>query len=69
MDKIKEILNQFQNKALTAEQTENQLKELIAGQLDHSTIDLQRKKRTGFPEVIFAEGKTSQQLLDIVGAP
>lgn len=36
--------------------------------LGHSVIDLDRKNRTGDGEVIFAEGKTSEQLLDIVKA-
>jgi NCAIR mutase (PurE)-related protein len=29
-------------------------------EMDYATLDLQRKDRCGFPEVIFAEGKTSE---------
>lgn len=35
-------------------------------ELDYATIDLERRERCGFPEVVFAEGKTAEQLLGIV---
>lgn len=34
----------------------------------HTNFDWQRRERTGVPEVVFAEGKTSAQVLDILGA-
>ena len=37
-------------------------------QLDHSTLDLARAARTGAAEVVFGEGKSAQQLVDITGA-
>ena len=33
---------------------------------DQANVDLDRAKRVGYPEVIFAEGKTTDALLDIV---
>lgn len=33
--------------------------------LGHTTLDLARSNRTGDPEVVFAQGKTSEQLADI----
>lgn len=42
--------------------------EKAAGQaeLGHTVVDLDREARTGSPEVIFAAGKTTEQLLDII---
>ncbi|MFK7913993.1 MAG: nickel pincer cofactor biosynthesis protein LarB [Pseudomonadales bacterium] len=37
-------------------------------QLDHSTLDLARATRTGAAEVIFGEGKSASQLVDITTA-
>ncbi|MFL5330642.1 MAG: nickel pincer cofactor biosynthesis protein LarB [Gemmataceae bacterium] len=41
---------------------------LPAASFDFATIDLERQKRCGFPEVVFAEGKTCEWLLGAVGA-
>lgn len=35
--------------------------------LGHSTLDLERERRCGFPEVIYGAGKTPAQLVDIAG--
>lgn len=34
--------------------------------LGHSRVDIQRGERTGTPEVIYGQGKTTQQILDII---
>ncbi|MFN2537634.1 MAG: hypothetical protein ABR549_05715, partial [Mycobacteriales bacterium] len=36
--------------------------------LAHSLVDTHRALRTGDPEVVYAEGKTTQQVLDNVAA-
>lgn len=36
--------------------------------LAHSTVDLHRELRTGDPEVVYAAGKTTQQVVDVVAA-
>ena len=33
--------------------------------MDHANLDFQRKERTGFPEVIFCQGKPDEYLVDI----
>ncbi len=38
-----------------------------SAELGYATLDLSREKRTGFPEVIFGEGKTSDQIIGIFG--
>src|SRR5690606_7811819 len=35
--------------------------------LGYAQLDLDRDKRTGFPEVIFGEGKTAEQITAILG--
>jgi pyridinium-3,5-biscarboxylic acid mononucleotide synthase len=37
-------------------------------ELAHSVVDLHRELRTGDPEVVYAAGKTTEQVLDVVGA-
>lgn len=34
--------------------------------IEHTKIDTDRESRNGFPEVIYGEGKTAQQIIDIV---
>jgi len=64
MDKIRIVLEAVKEGRLTLEQAEEQLK--AVGELDYASLDLEREKRTGFPEVVFAAGKTPEQLTGIV---
>ncbi len=43
-----------------------QLQQLSPGELGFATIDTHRELRTGYPEVIFGQGKTPEQVADIV---
>lgn len=45
-----------------------EVKEKLMGfnDLNHSKIDLNREERTGFPEVVYGENKTSQEIKDIL---
>jgi len=68
MQQIETILKSLQSGELDLEAAQSQLTELFAssydttGQLGFATLDLEREKRTGFPEVIFGEGKTIEQI-------
>ncbi|CAJ1003571.1 MULTISPECIES: nickel pincer cofactor biosynthesis protein LarB [Bacillales] len=57
------ILRQVQAGRLSVEEAE----ELLAGtsRLEYATLDLDRARRTGFPEVVYAAGKTAEQLVGI----
>ena len=57
---MKEILTQVQLGRLTIDEAEKLL--TPEESLSYATLDLQREKRTGFPEVIYGEGKTSEQI-------
>jgi pyridinium-3,5-biscarboxylic acid mononucleotide synthase len=41
---------------------------LPSAELPAATLDLDRRRRCGFPEVVFAPGKSAQELLAIVGS-
>ena len=67
MDKeeIISILNRFKEGELNSEET---AAEILSSGLEHlgfATLDTDRVKRTGIPEVIYAEGKTPEQVSEI----
>jgi len=60
---VKEILRQVQAGLLTVEEGEERLQSVA--RLDYATLDLDRRNRTGFPEVVYAAGKSPEQLVGI----
>jgi NCAIR mutase (PurE)-related protein len=65
-DNIKSLLKKVQNNKLTLEEAFDQLKNLPYENLDFAKIDHHRSMRTGMPEVVFCEGKTADQIIEIV---
>jgi pyridinium-3,5-biscarboxylic acid mononucleotide synthase len=61
---LEEILEQVQNGTLSV--TEAKEKLATFENLGFAKIDHHRKKRQGFPEVVFGEGKTAEQIITIV---
>lgn len=61
----KELLQAVQNHELSVEQAMEQLKDLPYHNMEYAKLDYHRQLRTGFPEVIFAQGKTVAQFHDI----
>lgn len=59
-----ELLKKYKSGQLTLEE----LKERINGfsDLEHSKIDTHRETRTGFPEVVYGENKSTQEIIDIL---
>lgn len=69
MDNIREILNKLLEKKCTVEEAEKFLKaNLIEEVGDLAKLDVFRKARTGVVEVIYAENKTPQMVLDIANS-
>jgi len=67
MDDIKEILNKLIKNECSLEEAEKLLKANIIEQVgDVAKLDIFRKLRTGIVEVVYAENKTSQMVLDII---
>lgn len=69
MDDINDILKQLLDKKISIEEASRCLKaNLIEEVGDLAKLDIFRKTRTGVPEVIYAQSKPSQMLLDIIKA-
>ncbi|MCJ8008454.1 nickel pincer cofactor biosynthesis protein LarB [Lederbergia wuyishanensis] len=60
---MEHILESVQKGELSVEDAMEKLKP--QEELGYATLDLQREVRTGFPEVIYGEGKTSEQIFGI----
>jgi len=69
MDKseIIRLLEQYSRGELKLEETAEQLLASGLEEMGFATLDTDRHRRTGIPEVIYSEGKTPQQLADIAG--
>ena len=65
-DKLKEILNQIATGRLPVEAAQSRLQHLAMEDIDYAHIDHHRSLRKGFPEVIFGEGKTREQICGIM---
>ncbi len=62
---IKELLNNIKDGTLAVDEGLEKLRDLPFLDIGHTKIDLHRSLRNGFPEVIYAEGKTPEQVCDI----
>lgn len=62
---IRSLLAQVESGSLPAEDAYEQLKDLPYKDMGFANIDHHRAIRTGFPEVIFGQGKTPEQIRDI----
>lgn len=65
---MKKILEDVASGALAVDTALATLQSPPLEDLGHATVDHDRARRCGFPEVIFAEGKTSEQVVEIAGA-
>ena len=65
---IEEVLTQFKDGQLNLEEAQAAISQGLAENLYHTVVDHDRERRTGAGEVIFGEGKTSDQISDIVAA-
>jgi len=63
---LEKILEAVQSGALSVEQALERLRVLPYDDLGCAKLDLHRAIRTGFPEVVFCQGKTGDQAVEIV---
>src|SRR5215475_6061680 len=68
MRELLKILELVKRKKLSPEQALRQVKHLPFEDLDFAKVDHHRALRQGFAEVVFAKGKTPEQVREIVGA-
>src|SRR6476620_11443446 len=57
---LRQLLEAVHSGAVSVEAASARLAEPAVGDLGFATLDLHRKERCGFPEVILAEGKTAE---------
>ena len=60
--KVKEILEMVENHEISVDEAAI----LIDNPIDYATIDYNRKRRTGTPEIIYGSGKTKEQIAGII---
>ncbi len=65
-DKLKQLLEEVKDGSTDIDTALNSLKDLPYKELGFAKIDNHREIRTGYPEVIFGEGKTTKQVGEIV---
>jgi NCAIR mutase (PurE)-related protein len=69
---LEKLLETVRAGSLSVEEAARQLRPELADPEDHvadmgfAQVDLDREKRTGFPEVIYGEGKTAEQIVLIM---
>lgn len=64
-EKLKKLLDAFKRGQKTEDEVLSELKFLPFEDIGFAKIDHHRGMRTGFPEVVFGEGKTAQQIISI----
>ena len=62
---LKALLRKVQRGTLTAAAAERAIRQAPMEDLGFATLDHQRALRSGFPEVVFGQGKTSEQIVAI----
>ena len=64
---IRLVAQQLLSGEISGEELLRLLDESRSAQLNGATLDLDRTRRCGFPEVVYAAGKTTGQIIEIVG--
>ncbi len=65
---IEALLADFNSGALSAEETAEKIRQQFFTDLGHTVLDTDRARRTGAAEVVFGEGKSPEQISDIVAS-
>jgi NCAIR mutase (PurE)-related protein len=64
--KLREVLEQVRAGGVTVDDALRQLASPLVADLGYAHVDLERRERCGFPEVIFCEGKTPEWVSGVV---
>ncbi len=64
-NEIKEILNSHADGTISADEAAAKIKNLSFENIGYARVDHSRAERQGFPEVIFGQGKTKEQIVGI----
>ncbi|MFD1125260.1 nickel pincer cofactor biosynthesis protein LarB [Lentilactobacillus raoultii] len=63
---LKDVLNRLSRHEISVAQAADQLADQTFSDLDFAKIDLERHQRTGYPEVIYGQGKSIEQIVQIM---
>ena len=63
---LRNLLNEVRAGSRTVESAIDRLRDLPFENLGHARLDHHRALRTGFPEVVFCEGKSVEQIVEIL---
>jgi pyridinium-3,5-biscarboxylic acid mononucleotide synthase len=63
---MKEILDQYKSGLINDAQAKEMIMKIFYERGEEFMLDMHRQERLGFPEVVLAEGKSIEQVLDIV---
>jgi NCAIR mutase (PurE)-related protein len=63
---LKQLLNNIKSGEVSIDEAAQQLKNFTFSELGYAKIDHHRKLRTGYPEVVFGSGKTTEHIVGIV---
>ena len=66
-ERLQALLEAVRDERVSIAEALQQLRELPFRTLEFARVDTHRHLRTGFPEVVFGEGKTPEQIADILG--
>ena len=69
VEEIKSILDAVSSGNVTAEAASEQIKNLSFEDVGYAKIDHGRATRQGFPEVVFGQGKTREQIVQAFSYP
>jgi NCAIR mutase (PurE)-related protein len=64
---VKALLAQVQQGSVSLDDAVQRLASLPVAEMEFATLDTHRMLRQGFPEVVYGEGKTIEQIIGIVG--
>jgi NCAIR mutase (PurE)-related protein len=65
-ESIRELMDQVRAGTVGVEQAAARLRTTALADIGYANVDLQRRERCGFPEVVYAEGKTCEWLEGVV---
>lgn len=65
---IKEVLQKVKDQDISPEEAMAKLKDFSFQELEYAKIDYHRELRTGYPEIIYCQGKTNDQIKGIMEA-
>lgn len=68
IEDLKKVLQNIKDGSITIDTALDQLKYLPFSDLGHTKLDNHRELRQGYPEVIYCQGKTTEQVVNIINS-